>query len=239
MRDGAAQVQPSGGGSGWEPVVGGCDYPGCTVAEAYRCRYVDRRRVECGRAGCRDHMRLVDGLGYCMRHASIVEVLRLAAERGTPLQPPDLDSRAASLVLNVSRAVEAGLESRLRRWAGLSHSIFDDPTIRYTRADRGRAEHGRWERIWALAGANGYLLRVIVRVDDGRPELVVLIADGAVLHQEIPPWIIHRGPEWPVPGSPAAEAERHAFHERLLAIVDAYAAQQGLTGERSGPARGR
>ncbi|HUY97953.1 MAG TPA: hypothetical protein VMW47_10125 [Verrucomicrobiae bacterium] len=238
MRDGAAQ-QPGGGSVGWEPVDGGCDYPGCDQTEAFRCGYLDRRRVECGRAGCRGHMRLVGGRGYCMRHASIVEVLRLAAARGTPLQPPDLDSRAASLVLNVARALEPGLETRLRRWAGMHHTVFDDPTVRYSRSDRARREQGRWERIWALAGHNGYLLRVMLRVDDLRPEWVALVVDGVVAHQEIPPWISHRGPQWPVPGSVEAAAEREAFLERLLAVVDAHAARQGLTAASAegGPGR--
>ncbi len=224
-----------GGATGWEPALGGCDYPGCGETEAFRCRYVDRRRVECGRAGCRGHMRLVGGQGYCMRHASIVEVLRLAAERGTPLQPPDLDNRAASLVLNVARSLEPGLEVRLRRWAGMRHRVFDDPTVRYSRPDRGRRELGRWERIWALAGHNGYVLRVLLRVEDPRPETVVLAADGIVLHQEIPPWISHRGPQWPSPGSPEAADERRAFVDRLLAVLDAYAARQGLASERAEP----
>ncbi len=232
-----ARPQPGGGAGEWVPALGGCDHPGCGAAEAYRCHYVDRRQVECGRAGCRDHLRIVDGHGYCLRHASIVEVLRMAAARGTPLLPPDLDSRAASLGLTVSRGLEPGLGARLRRWAGLHHSILDDPTVRYGRPDRARVEQGRWERVWALGSRNGYLLRVLIRVEDDRPELVVLVADGVVLHQEVPPWISRRGPGFPAAESVEAQAERLAFFERLLAVVDAHASRLGLGGPggRPGP----
>jgi hypothetical protein len=205
-----------------EPEGGGCDQPGCSEQEAYRCLYRDRRAVDCSWVACKDHLRVVEGRAYCLRHASIVEVLLMAMRQGTQVIPPDLDNRCASLVMWVSRDLDEPVVERLVRWGDSNMSIINDPAIRYTRPDRMRQDPGHWERIWALANRTGILLRVGLRVEDDHPETVILSAGTNHLVSTIPPWIQRHLSGESNRASPSDLVDRLAFQQQMLMALDSY-----------------
>ncbi len=207
---------------------GGCDHPGCGNQEAYRCLYRDRRAVDCAWVACRDHLKVVDGRAYCIRHASIVEVLIMAARQGNALLPPDLDDRCASLVLAVATDLDEPVLERLVRWGDANTGIINDPAIRYSRPNRLQNDPGHWERAWALATKTGILLRVAVRVEDNRPETVILTAGGTRLVELVPPWIQRRLIGGVGLGSQSQLVERLAFQHQLLQALDAYVEKYGI-----------
>jgi hypothetical protein len=208
---------------------GGCDQPGCENKKAFRCLYRDRRAVDCAWAVCPEHLRAVAGRGYCIRHASIVEVLAMAMAQGTQLLPPDLDDRCASLVMWVSRDLDEPVVSRLVRWGDSNMSIINDPAIRYSRPDHLRHEPGHWERVWGLANRTGILLRVGLRVEDTRPETVILTGGSTSLLSTVPPWIQHHLSGEVHRISPSDLVERLAFQQQLLLALDSYVEKYGIS----------
>ncbi|MGH7608522.1 MAG: hypothetical protein ACREOD_01060 [Candidatus Dormibacteria bacterium] len=206
---------------------GGCDHHGCANKEAFRCLYRDRRAVDCSWAACTEHLRVVATRAYCLRHASIVEVMALAREQGTEVMPPDLDSRSASLVMWVSRDLDQPVVERLVRWGDADMSIINDPAIRYTRPDRLRHDPGHWERVWALANRTGILLRVSLRVEDTRPETVILVGGTTHLLAAVPPWIQRHLAGDAAAASQSDLVERLAFQQQLLLALDGYAQKFG------------
>jgi len=209
---------------------GGCDQAGCENQEAYRCLYRDRRAVDCSWVACPEHLKVVAGRAYCGRHASIVEVLAMARQRGTQVLPPDLDNRCASLVMWVARDLDEPVVERLVRWGDSNISIINDPAIRYTRPDRLTQSPGHWERIWALANRTGILLRVGVRVEDPRPETVILVGGTTHLLSTVPPWIERRLSGQSTPATPASGlVERLAYQQQLLLALDTYVEQHVIT----------
>ncbi len=216
-----------------EPEGGGCDHTGCSNAEAYRCLYRDRRAVDCAWVACKEHLKVVEGRAYCMRHAGIMEVLVLARQQGQDLLPPDLDDRCASLVRAVSQDLNEPVLERLVRWSDTNTSIINDPAIRYTRPDRLHHIPGHWERVWALAARTGLLLRVGLRVEDARPETVVLTGGVTHLVAAVPPWIERRLHGDQYQGSQSELVERLAFQQQLLQALDAYVEKYGVTYPKS------
>lgn len=212
---------------------GGCDHSGCANMEAYRCLYRDRRAVDCSWVACTEHLRVVDGRGYCMRHAGVVEVLLMARRQGTEMLPPDLDDRCASLVRAVASDLNEPVLERLVRWGDTSTSIINDPSIRYTRSDRIHRDPGHWERVWGLATRTGILLRVGVRVEDPRPETVILTGGVTHLVATIPPWIQRHLKGDPAQGSQSELVERLAFQQQLLQALDEHVEKYGVTFPRS------
>ena len=219
-----------------EPEGGGCDHTGCTNTEAYRCLYRDRRAVDCAWVACKEHLRVVDGRAYCMRHAGIVEVLALAHRQGQELLPPDLDDRSASLVRAVALDLDEPVLERLVRWSDANTSIINDPSIRYTRPDRLHRISGHWERVWALAARTGILLRVGLRVEDARPETVLLTGGVTHLVAAVPPWIERRLHGDQYQGSQSELVERLAFQQQLLQALDAYVEKYGVAYPKSASA---
>ncbi|MGA9774591.1 MAG: hypothetical protein WBU92_01580 [Candidatus Dormiibacterota bacterium] len=216
-----------------EPEGGGCDHTGCTNTEAYRCLYRDRRAVDCAWVACKEHLRVVEGRAYCMRHAGIEEVLALARKQGQDLLPPDLDDRCASLVRAVANDLSEPVLERLVRWSDANTSIINDPAIRYTRPDRAHRVPGHWERVWALATRTGLLLRVGVRVEDTRPETVILTGGITHLVATVPPWIQRRLRGDQYPGSQSELVERLAFQQQLLQALDSHVEKYGVAYPRS------
>ncbi|MGA2873643.1 MAG: hypothetical protein ABSF27_08740 [Candidatus Dormibacteria bacterium] len=219
-----------------EPVIqygvaegGGCDQRGCETKEAFRCLYRDRRAVDCAWVACREHLRVVSGRAYCLRHASIVEVLSMAMLQGTEILPPDLDDRSASLVMWVSRDLDEPVVSRLVRWGDSNMSIINDPAIRYSRPDRPRHQAGHWERVWGLANRTGLLLRVGLRVEDNHPETVILTGGTTTLVSTVPPWIQRHLSGEANKASPSDLVERLAFQQQLLQALDGYVESYGAS----------
>lgn len=211
-----------------EAEAGGCDHPGCSNQEAYRCLYRDRRAVDCSWVACKEHLKVVDGRAYCLRHASIVEVLIMSERQGNALLPPDLDDRCASLVLAVAADLDQPVVERLVRWGDANTSIINDPAIRYSRPNRLQRDPGHWERVWALATKTGILLRVGLRVEDTRPETVILTGGGTHLVELIPPWIQRRLSGGGGLGSQSQLVERLTFQHQLLQALDAYVEKYGI-----------
>jgi hypothetical protein len=207
---------------------GGCDQADCHNQEAFRCLYRDRRAVDCSWAACKEHLKMVAGRAYCFRHASIVEILAMALDQGTQVLPPDLDNRCASLVMWVSRDLEEPVIERLVRWGDADMSIINDPVVRYTRPEQSRMQPGHWERVWALANRTGILLRVGVRVEDNRPETVILTGGTTHLVSMVPPWIQRHLTGEPNNSSQADLVERLAFQQELLRSLDAYVEKYGV-----------
>lgn len=216
-----------------EPEGGGCDHTGCQNHEAFRCLYRDRRAVDCAWVACKDHLKVVDGRAYCMRHAGVVEVLAMARTQGTELLPPDLDDRCASLVRAVANDISEPVVERLVRWGDSNTTIINDPTIRYTRPDRAHRVPGHWERVWALATRTGLVLRVAVMVEDSRPETILLTGGVTHLTSLVPPWIERHLHGDPVGGTQSELVERLAFQQHLLQALDAYVERFGITYPRS------
>ena len=208
---------------------GGCDQAGCENQEAFRCLYRDRRAVDCSWVACAEHLKVVGGRAYCLRHASIVEVLTMAMEQGTQVLPPDLDNRCASLVMWVARDLDEPVVERLVRWGDSGMSIINDPAIRYSRPDRLRQESGHWERVWALANRTGILLRVGLRVEDSRPETVILTGGATHLVSTIPPWIQRHLSGESGRASQSDLVERLAFQQQMLLALDNYVEKYGVT----------
>jgi hypothetical protein len=208
---------------------GGCDHPGCGNTEAFRCLYRDRRAIDCAWVACRDHLQVVDGKAYCMRHSSIVEVLIMARRQGTELLPPDLDDRCASLVRAVANDLNDPVVERLVRWGDANTTIINDPSIRFTRADRLHHVPGHWERVWGLATKTGILLRVGIRVEESRPETVILTGGVTHLVATIPPWVQRHLAGDAVQGSQTALVERLAFQQQLLQALDEHVEKYGIT----------
>ncbi|HVB14821.1 MAG TPA: hypothetical protein VNH38_08715 [Candidatus Dormibacteraeota bacterium] len=208
---------------------GGCDQSGCENQEAFRCLYRDRRAVDCSWVACKAHLKVVGRRAYCLRHASIVEVLTMAIAQGTQVLPPDLDNRCASLVMWVSRDLDEPVLDRLVRWGDSNMSIINDPSIRYTRPDQLRKEAGHWERIWALANRTGILLRVALRVEDSRPETVILTGGTTHLVSTIPPWIQRHLSGESNRTSPSDLVERLAFQQQMLLALDTYVEKYGVS----------
>ncbi|MGA8207616.1 MAG: hypothetical protein WB867_06290 [Candidatus Dormiibacterota bacterium] len=211
-----------------EPEGGGCDQADCHNQEAFRCLYRDRRAVDCSWAACKEHLKMVAGRAYCFRHASIVEVLAMALDQGTQVLPPDLDNRCASLVMWVSRDLDEPVIERLVRWGDADMSIINDPVVRYTRPEQARMQPGHWERVWALANRTGILLRVGLRVEDNRPETVILTGGTTHLVSMIPPWIQRHLTGEPNTSPQADLVERLAFRQELLRALDAYVEKYGV-----------
>jgi hypothetical protein len=207
---------------------GGCGHAACTNSEAYRCLYRDRRAVDCNWVACPEHLRVVDGRAYCMRHAGVVEVLLMAKRQGTELLPPDLDNRCASLVRAVAMDLNEQVLERLVRWGDTTTSIINDHTVRYTRIDNAHHDPGHWERVWGLATKTGILLRVGVRVEDSHQETVVLTAGVTRLAETVPPWV-QRHIDGDSGRGPQSElVERLAFQQHLLQALDAHVDRFGI-----------
>ncbi len=206
----------------------GCDYQQCDQREAYRCLYRDRRGVDCHWAACTQHLRVVQQRAYCLRHASIADVLALAAEQGILVAPPDLDNRAAALVLAVARDLNEPVVERLLRWGDSGMSVVNDPIVRYSRPDRRMRRSGHWERMWALANSTGITLRVSVLVEDDHPETVVLTGGATRLMESVPPWVGRHLRGASGEGSQSDLAERVTFQEQLVTVLDKYVERYGL-----------
>ena len=54
--------------------LGKCMDGDCSKPASCRCTYVDRRQVKCGTTWCDEHSRIVLGLPYCRRHATVVRL---------------------------------------------------------------------------------------------------------------------------------------------------------------------
>jgi hypothetical protein len=207
---------------------GGCDHADCSNKEAYRCLYRDRRAVDCSWVACTEHLQVVDGRGYCMRHAGVAEVLLMARRHGTELLPPDLDNRCASLVRSVAIDMTEPILDRLVRWGDTTTSIINDPTIRYTRIDNSHRDPGHWERVWGLATKTGIILRVGVRVEDPHPEVVVFTGGITRMAETVPPWIQRHMDGDAGRGAQSELVERLAFQQHLLQALDAHVDKFGI-----------
>lgn len=153
----------------------------------------------------------------------------MARRQGTELLPPDLDDRCASLVRAVANDLNDPVVERLVRWGDANTTIINDPSIRFTRADRVHHDPGHWERVWGLATKTGILLRVGLRVEESRPETVILTGGVTHLAATIPPWVQRHLAGDPAQGSQTELVERLAFQQQLLQALDEHVEKYGIT----------
>jgi hypothetical protein len=91
-----SRKQSGDGGSaeGDHESLGKCMDGECSKPASCRCTYVDRRQVKCGTTWCDEHSRIVLGLPYCRRHATVAPSL---ANGFFTHMLPDVENRAPSL----------------------------------------------------------------------------------------------------------------------------------------------
>ena len=141
------------------------------------CAYRDRNGDGCDTRWCMVHVAVVDGVGYCPRHAGAMRAIRASS---SPEERPPVACRAPSLTNWMADSLGheigemvAGFGVAVRAY-GLQHHLD------------GR--HHRWERAWSLEGPGGRL-SIFVDVFE-QTDIVVRVRLGdKTLLRTVPPWI--------------------------------------------------
>lgn len=188
-----------------------CSNSGCAAVTGLACAYLDRRGRRCDTAWCPEHRAVVGRASYCRRHAGVVNAI--AAVGDSAASAPDLDNRAASLVMWVGR----DLEDRVRmlvepRAEQTGLELVDDP-IRFVH--RGLQRPRAWVRGWKLIDQTGVRYTIAVAVEEDRPDEVVIRSGVRELARAVPPWISRRSPAGP-PAAGDDARERAAFYDWLV-----------------------
>jgi hypothetical protein len=172
----------------------GCQMPGeC-------CEYVDGHGRPCLFVTCAGHRAVVDGKGFCDRHATALQ--GLAKEEGLR---PDLTDRNASLVAWVSRDLDIDIHEMLTKvQLEEGGQVVSSPVVaRFSNAGQNRTR--RWQRDWKLIDHTGILVYISIAADQETPGVVIAMVDGQQLARLVPPWITHR-----------AEGAQHGFADRAI-----------------------
>lgn len=203
-----------------------CTEKRCRERTGMGCEYVDRRNRNCMTAWCPEHRIVMDGKVYCRRHAGVVGALTLTW--GGPMPPlPDLENRAPSLANWVARDVDAGVRRLLLGWLdGHGGQLISEPVHLVFGGEEGQR---RWERGWKVVAHQRSALDVRLGVAEAADTEVVVLVDGEILGQLVPPWIAHRAE--PAAG---AQSEREAFTTEVVSLI---ATRLGL--EALSPSRDR
>ena len=82
----------------------------CAQPATCRCTYVDRRQVKCGTTWCDEHSRIVLGLPYCRRHATVAPSL---SNGFFTHMLPDVENRAPSLASWVGAELDTAVRIAL------------------------------------------------------------------------------------------------------------------------------
>jgi len=182
------------------------------------CSYRDRRGRACPTAWCPTHRAPLAGPVLCRRHAGIVTALGASGAL-----PPDLETRAPSLLEWVSRGVDVGIAAAL--------NVVADPQLEQLVTVPGRLiflgveRHRAWERAWQLAAHTGLTRRVSLVVEEADDSQVVIRVGQTIAGRLTPPWIEQRRRGESV--SPEEDAKRRQqFDETILELV-----RKGLAAE--------
>ena len=187
-----------------------CLDPECPRSDAAPCAYLDDAGNLCGCAFCPDHLAVVDGTAYCLRHASTLRALE-----GSTLRP-GINNRCPSLVFWVARDLDERIREILNlKRDELRETILSSPV---QPGDGGGKGGGAiWTRTWSLDAGSAQRLKVAIEVAEGDPLKVVARIDGKSLGKWTPPWIEFREK----PKDPGEDGQdRRRFNETILAAIE-------------------
>jgi len=189
-----------------------CSERGCAATTGVACSYLDRRNQPCPTAWCPQHRVGVAEPLYCRRHAGVMRALDPSETR----LPPDVSSRAASLVAWIAADLSARVVALLQGMRGQQEELRIQATrLVYVGRQRDRV----WEHAWKLSGHRGVGHWVAVQVTEEQDDVVQLIADGSHVHHGIPPWISARR-EGSALG-PAEDADsRERYYDELVRAIE-------------------
>lgn len=164
-----------------------CQAPDCGRADGSRCAYTDDGGNRCPSAWCPDHIALIDGQAYCLRHAGTMRALDGATIR------PGLENRCPSLVHCVGREIDLGIRGCLN---DVRYDVME--TLVATRVRMiNRDAATVWRQSWTLRAEEIDMLEVAVEVDEALPTTVTVTVQGKPAVTRIPYWIAERRPDHP------------------------------------------
>lgn len=187
-----------------------CIDPDCPRSDASPCGYVDDSGTACSCAFCPDHLAVIDGIAYCLRHASTLRALE-----GSNLRP-GVTNRCPSLVYWVSNGLDARIREILNAHRNaLGETIFCSPIHP---ADHDGSASGRvWRREWSLSSGDQHRLVIGIEVAESEPSDVAATLDGKQVGRWIPPWITYRDQKI----SHEMDAEqRRGFNEGIVFAIE-------------------
>jgi hypothetical protein len=157
-----------------------------------------------------EHVTVVEGVGYCPRHAGIIRALAQSAAKS---ERPKVASRAPSMIHWVAEALGpeiAGMAAGLGRrgdytlYARVMQMFLDEPM-----------QHHRWERSWELHGPSG-VFQIYVDATEETDIVIRVRLDEKVLLRTVPPWIENHQN-----GTPPDDEQRvrEQFFQRVVFMI--------------------
>jgi len=172
-----------------------------------RCTYVDRRQVKCATTWCDEHSRIVLGLPYCRRHATVAPSL---SNGFFTHMLPDVENRAPSLATWVGAELDTAVRIALTADAPHKDAYVVSGAVRPVRVPGSTMPV--WLRSWTLVDSTGVLQHVSIEVDEEDDRAVVVRVGGEPMGRHQPPWIGRPRDETIAPELDAAA--------RIIALVD-------------------
>src|SRR3984893_18260342 len=141
--------------------LGKCLDGECSKPATCRCTYVDRRQVKCGTTWCDEHSRVVLGLPYCRRHATVAPSL---SNGFFTHMLPDVENRAPSLATWVGGELDTAVRIALAVEATHKDAYVFSGAMRQVRVLGSPMPV--WLRSWTLVDSTGVLQHVSIEVDE-------------------------------------------------------------------------
>ena len=165
-------------------ILGKCLDGECSKPATCRCTYVDRRQVKCGTAWCDEHSRIVLGLPYCRRHATVAPSL---SNGFFTHMLPDVENRAPSLATWVGGELDTAVRIALTADAPHKDAYVVSGAVRPVRVPGSTMPV--WLRSWTLVDSTGVLQHVSIEVDEEDDRAVIVRVGGEPMGRHQPPWI--------------------------------------------------
>lgn len=214
------QSGDAGSADGERDGLGKCLDGECSKPATCRCTYVDRRQVKCGTTWCDEHSRIVLGLPYCRRHATVAPSL---SNGFFSHMLPDVENRAPSLATWVGGELDTAVRIALTADAPHKDAYVVSGAVRPVRVPGSTMPV--WLRSWTLVDSTGVLQHVSIEVDEEDDRAVVVRVGGEPMGRHQPPWIGRRRTETVAPELDAAA--RQAFRITVMHDIEL-----GLLGAR-------
>jgi hypothetical protein len=214
------QSGDAGSADGERDGLGKCLDGECSKPATCRCTYVDRRQVKCGTTWCDEHSRIVLGLPYCRRHATVAPSL---SNGFFSHMLPDVENRAPSLATWVGGELDTAVRIALTADAPHKDAYVVSGAVRPVRVPGSTMPV--WLRSWTLVDSTGVLQHVSIEVDEEDDRAVVVRVGGEPMGRHQPPWIGRPRTETVAPELDAAA--RQAFRITVMHDIEL-----GLLGAR-------
>ena len=214
------QSGDAGSADGEADGLGKCLDGECSKPATCRCTYVDRRQVKCGTTWCDEHSRVVLGLPYCRRHATVAPSLKNGFFTH---MLPDVENRAPSLATWVGGELDTAVRIALTADAPHKDAYVVSGAVRPVRVPGSTMPV--WLRSWTLVDSTGVLQHVSIEVDEEDDRAVVVRVGGEPMGRHQPPWIGRPRTETIAPELDAAS--RQAFRITVMHDIEL-----GLLGAR-------